>query len=82
YDIYAIGIMYWLLVSDQEPEKNVDYLAKVYANTDVDLYCSNWFTLEQLLEPNPAKRPTASQVIKLLENDQQSTPMAEVAGTD
>ena len=40
--VYAIGVMYWILVSGQQPEKNVDYLAKVYASTDLDLFYTNW----------------------------------------
>ncbi|KAK3745689.1 hypothetical protein RRG08_015970 [Elysia crispata] len=40
-DIYAIGVMHWILVSGQQPEKNVDYLPKVYASTDLDLFYTN-----------------------------------------
>ncbi|KAK3760459.1 hypothetical protein RRG08_065185 [Elysia crispata] len=71
--------MYWILVSGQQPEKNVDYLAKAYASTDLNLFYTNWFTLEHLLQPNPAKRPTASQVITLLQSDQEYTSVAEVS---
>ncbi|KAK3760457.1 hypothetical protein RRG08_065183 [Elysia crispata] len=78
-DVYAIGVMYWILVSGQQPEKNVDYLAKVYASTDLDLFYTNWFTLEHLLHPKPAERPTASQVITLLESDQEYTSVAEAS---
>ena len=37
------------------------------------------FTLEHLLYPNPAERPTASQVITLLESDQEYTSVADVS---
>ena len=37
------------------------------------------FTLEHLLHPNPAERPTASQVITLLESDQEYTSVAEAS---
>ena len=37
------------------------------------------FTLEHLLHPNPAERPTASQVITLLESDQEYTSVADVS---
>ena len=37
------------------------------------------FTLKHFLQPNPVDRPTAFQVITLLESDQEYTSVAEVS---
>ncbi|GFR88200.1 protein kinase-like domain [Elysia marginata] len=64
-DIYAIGVMFWCLVSGEDPEQGADLLERLAA-TDVNLSQSQRTTLERLLEPNPEKRPCACQVVKML----------------
>ncbi|RUS68935.1 hypothetical protein EGW08_023304 [Elysia chlorotica] len=73
-DIYAIGVMYWALVSGEDPETGTDYLGKVRAAKDLSLTPSQRSTLERLLSPNPEERPTASQL------DESKTALAGLVG--
>ncbi|GFS08473.1 serine/threonine-protein kinase Nek3 [Elysia marginata] len=63
-DVYAVGVMCWLLVSKDKPGVNVDYQARV--RTATGLRMSLRSALEQMLEANPAQRPTVSKVLELL----------------
>ncbi|GFS08443.1 serine/threonine-protein kinase Nek3 [Elysia marginata] len=66
-DVYALGVTFYVLVSEEEPDMDVDYLARVQASPDLGLSPNQRSALEQMLQPNPLDRPTASQVVKLLE---------------
>ncbi|GFS27066.1 serine/threonine protein kinase [Elysia marginata] len=66
-DVYAIGVVFWLLVSSDVPEKGKNYLHSALTSTDVFLSYDHWMILKHLLEPNPAKRPAISEVIKMLQ---------------
>ncbi|RUS74281.1 hypothetical protein EGW08_017956 [Elysia chlorotica] len=65
-DVYALGVMYWALLSGEDPEEGIDYLGKVRAAKNLNLSSSQRSTLERLLEPNPLERPTSSQVVKMM----------------
>ncbi|GFO11215.1 histone h3 [Plakobranchus ocellatus] len=62
-DVYAIGIMYWALVSGGNPEEGLDYLSKV---TNLDVSPDQRAILKRLLATNPSDRPTASELIQLM----------------
>ncbi|GFR92406.1 serine/threonine-protein kinase Nek6 [Elysia marginata] len=65
-DIYAIGVSLWLVISWDAPGENVDYQARVRTATGLRMSDSLRSALEQLLEPDPAKRPTAAEAAELL----------------
>ncbi|GFR78011.1 serine/threonine-protein kinase MARK1 [Elysia marginata] len=65
-DVYSIGVMCWLLVSKDKQGENVDYQTRVKTATDLCMSPSLRSALEQMLEPDPAKRPTVSNVLQLL----------------
>ncbi|RUS75701.1 hypothetical protein EGW08_016543 [Elysia chlorotica] len=65
-DVYALGIMYFTLVTGQDFEAGTDFLAGLQCAKGVDLSTAQRSTLERLLEPNPAERPTASQVVIMM----------------
>ncbi|KAK3700315.1 hypothetical protein RRG08_033592 [Elysia crispata] len=66
-DVYAIGVMYWALVSGEDPEADTDFMGRLRAAQDLDLSPSQRSTLERLLEPNPVERPTASEIVKMMQ---------------
>ncbi|GFS24624.1 hypothetical protein ElyMa_005161800 [Elysia marginata] len=65
-DIYAIGVSLWLVMSSDSPGENVDYQSRVRTATGLRMSRSLRSALEQLLEPDPAKRPTAAEAAELL----------------
>ncbi|KAK3766927.1 hypothetical protein RRG08_040446 [Elysia crispata] len=65
-DVYAMGVMYWSLVSGEDPATGTDFLGRLRAAQDLDLSPSQRSTLERLLEPNPVERPTASGAVKMM----------------
>ncbi|KAK3749631.1 hypothetical protein RRG08_049145 [Elysia crispata] len=65
-DVYAMGVMYWSLVSGEDPETGTDFLGRLRAAQDLDLSPSQRSALERLLEPNPLERPAASEVVKMM----------------
>ncbi|GFR67610.1 CBL-interacting protein kinase 10 [Elysia marginata] len=66
-DVYAIGVVIWLLVSSDVPEKGKNYLHSVLNSTDVFLSFDHWMILKRSLEPNPAKRPAISEVVQMMQ---------------
>ncbi|GFN86836.1 serine/threonine-protein kinase [Plakobranchus ocellatus] len=64
-DIYAIGVMYWALVSGEDPQEHADYQDKL-ADTKLNLSPSQRSLLRRLLDPNPVERPNASELVKLI----------------
>ncbi|GFO50168.1 serine/threonine-protein kinase [Plakobranchus ocellatus] len=62
-DVYAIGIMYWALLSGETPEMGLDYLSKV---TNLDVSHDQRAILKRLLAINPSDRPTVSDLLKLM----------------
>ncbi|GFS15604.1 CBL-interacting serine/threonine-protein kinase 20 [Elysia marginata] len=66
-DVYAIGVVFWLLVSSDVPEKGKNYLHSALASTDVFLSFDHWMILKRLLEPNPAKRPAISEIVNMMQ---------------
>ncbi|GFO42847.1 CaMK family protein kinase [Plakobranchus ocellatus] len=64
-DIYAIGVMYWALVSREDPKEHDNYQDKL-ADNKVNLSPSQKFLLQRLLDPNPVHRPNAPELVKMI----------------
>ncbi|RUS73815.1 hypothetical protein EGW08_018432 [Elysia chlorotica] len=65
-DVYAIGVMYWVLITGMNFTVGTNFLGKLMVAKGVELSPSQRSTLECMLEPNPAERPTASEVVKMM----------------
>ncbi|GFS19937.1 serine/threonine protein kinase [Elysia marginata] len=65
-DIYAIGVTLWLTMSKDLAGENLDYQARMKTATGLRMSRDLRSALEKLLEPDPAKRPTASEAVELL----------------
>ncbi|KAK3749632.1 hypothetical protein RRG08_049146 [Elysia crispata] len=64
-----MGVMYCSLVSGEYPATGTDFLGRLRAAQDLDLFSFtevSWSALERLLEPNPLERPAASEVVKIM----------------
>ncbi|GFO43977.1 AGC family protein kinase [Plakobranchus ocellatus] len=64
-DVYAVGIMYWALVSGEDPDIHTHYLDRL-TDPKLDLSPAQRSILERLFSTNPEDRPTASQLVKMM----------------
>ncbi|RUS91448.1 hypothetical protein EGW08_000772 [Elysia chlorotica] len=64
-DVFAIGIMYWALVTGQDFQAGTKFLVRLQV-ASVNLSAVQRVSLQFMLEPDPAKRPAASVVVKIM----------------